>query len=164
MRINYFGVILLAGAFAGTGCHSNQKAQTDAVRDGIRQYLTSLNTLDLGAMDMNVSNVKIDGNQAQADVLYTPKGGGAPGAGMRVSYSLEKKGEQWVVVKKNAMGGTMDHPTGATNPRTPPGAVHGNMPNFKDILPPAPADTSAANGTLPPGHPPVPATEYQKPD
>jgi len=73
MRIKYFGAILLAGAFAGTGCHSNQKAQTDAVRDGIRQYLTSLNTLNLGAMDMNVSNVKIDGNQAQADVLYTPK-------------------------------------------------------------------------------------------
>jgi hypothetical protein len=163
MRIRYFGAILLAGTFAGVGCHSSQKAQADAVRDGIRQYLTSLNTLNLGAMDMNVSNVKIDGNQAQADVLYTPKTGGAPGAGMRVSYSLEKKGEQWVVVKKNAMGGTMDHPAG-TNPHTSPGAAHGSMPNFKDILPPASGHAPAANGTLPPGHPPIPATEDQKPN
>src|SRR6267142_4042065 len=159
MRTKYFGAILLVGAFADAGCHSNQKAQTDAVRDGICQYLSSLNTLNLGAMDMNVSNVKVDGNQAQADVLYTPKTGGVPGAGMRVSYSLEKKGEQWVVVKKNAIGGTIDHPAGNASPQTPPGAVHGNLPNFKEILPPAPADTSAANGTLPPGHPPVPATE-----
>jgi hypothetical protein len=108
--------------------------------------LASLNTLNLGAMDMNITNIKIDGNQAQADVEFTPKSGGAPGAGMKISYSMEKRGEQWVVVKKNAMGGTLDHPAANANPQAQPGEVHGNMPNFRDILPPAKAGSSAAPG------------------
>jgi hypothetical protein len=151
---------MLAASLAASGCHRSQKAESDAIRDGIRQYLGSLNTLNLSAMDMNVTNVKIDGTQARAEVEFTPKTGGAPGAGMKISYSLEKRGEQWFVVKKNAMGGTIDHPTGNAALHTQPGEVHGNMPNFRELLPSG--GTSASSDTLPPGHPPMNTPEKPK--
>jgi hypothetical protein len=158
MNLRFRKVWALVLCLAAVGCHKSDKQQSDAVRDGIRQYLSSLNTLNLSAMDMNVTNVKIDGNQAQADVEYTPKSGGAPGAGMKVSYSLEKRGEQWVVVKKNAKGGSIEHPAPGANPHAQPGEVHGNMPNFKDILPPA-SGSSSSGDTLPPGHPAVTSSQ-----
>ena len=155
---------MLAAFLAASGCHRSQKAESDAIRDGIRQYLGSLNTLNLSAMDMNVTNVKIDGTEARADVEFTPKTGGAPGAGMKISYSLEKRGDQWLVVGKNAIGGTIDHPTGNATVHTQPGEMHGNLPNFHELLPPASGGTSASSDTLPPDHPPVNTPEKPKPN
>ena len=153
---------MLAAYLAASGCHRSQRAESDAIRDGIRQYLGSLNTLNLSAMDMNVTNVKIDGAQARADVEFTAKTGGRPGTGMKISYSLEKHGDQWLVVKKNAIGGTIDHPTGNATLHTQPGEVHGNMPNFRELLPPPSGGTSASSDTLPPGHPPLNTPEKPK--
>ena len=54
------------------GC-KKQESDADAIRSGINQHLASLKTLNLGAMDMNVTNVSIQGNQAQAQVEFKPK-------------------------------------------------------------------------------------------
>ncbi len=70
-------------------CHK-VTSQNDLIRDGIRQHLVSLKTINLSAMDINVTSVAINGNTAQAQVEYLPKSGAPPGAGMRVSYSMEK--------------------------------------------------------------------------
>jgi hypothetical protein len=163
MKCKYLVVTLLAGIVSMAGCHYEKKNVSDDIREGIRQHLSSLKTLNLSAMDINVTNVAVNGNTAEAQVEYTPKTGAPPGAGMRVSYSLEKQGEHWVVVKTNALGGAINHPDPGTNPHTQAaqGEVHGGLPNFRDLIPSTPPN---ASGGLPPGHPPVTTSETQKQD
>jgi hypothetical protein len=163
MKRNLFIVVLLAGAIAESGCQKQQKTASDGIREGIRQHLSALNTLNLNAMDMRVTNVDVNGNTALALVEYVPKTGAPPGAAMRVSYSLEKHDERWVVVKTNSLSGAIDHPAQGANPHIPPGQgdVHGSLPNFRDLIP---ASTPDAQGSLPPGHPPVTSSEKPKHD
>ncbi len=75
------------------GCNQ-QESDSDGIRSGINQHLTSLKTLNLSAMDMNVQNVSIQGDQAQAQVEFRPKTGAPQGAGMQVSYKLAKARRQ----------------------------------------------------------------------
>ena len=112
-------------------------------------------------MNMNVTSKSVNGDTAQAQVEFTPKTGAPRGAAMRVSYSLEKRGDQWVVVKTNALGGAIDHPSPGANPHRQPGQadVHGNLPNFRDIIPSTSADST---NSLPPGHPPATSPESPK--
>ena len=143
------GVLVL---FAGC---KKQESDADGVRAGINQHLVSLKTINLGAMDMNVTNISVQGNEAQAQVEFKPKSGGAPGAAMQVSYSLQKQNGQWVVQNTQPAGGSIQHPAPGENPHSNPGAPsEGSMPNFRDLVP----GGSGANGnsnTLPPGHPPM---------
>jgi hypothetical protein len=163
MKREFFAVILLAGIIAAAGCAKQQKSASDGIRDGIRQHLSSLNTLNLNAMDMRITNVTVDGNTAQAQVEYVPKTGAPVGAAMRVSYSLEKRDEQWVVVKADSFGGAIDHPVPGANPHTQPGQsnIHGNLPNLRELIP---STTPNAQGALPPGHPPVTSSKAPKKD
>jgi hypothetical protein len=156
-----FFVLLLAGFSTAAGCKKQQQAAPDAIRDGIQQHLTSLKTLNLSAMNMNVTNESVNGDTAQAQVEFTPKTGAPPGAAMRVSYSLEKRGGQWMVVKTNALPGAIDHPAPGANPHTQagPADVHGTLPNFRDMIPSSTPDSSPS---LPPGHPPVASSETPK--
>lgn len=141
----FFAILLTAG-----GCR--QRSDAEAIRAGIREHLVALKTLDLNAMDINVANVAIHGNQAEAQAEFRPKTGAPAGAEMRVSYVLEKRDGNWVVLKTQAVGGVIEHPAPGANPHQSdqPNALHG-LPNFRDILPPNPDSTPP----LPPGHPPV---------
>jgi len=161
VKHKFFVALLLAG-FLAAGCQKQQKTASDGIRDGIREHLTSLKTINLSAMEMNITNVSVSGDTAQAQVEYIPKTGAPAGAAMRVSYSLQRQGEQWVVVKTNSLGGAIDHPAAGANPHTQPGqgSVPGNLPNFREIIP---STTPAAQDTLPPGHPPVTPPENSKP-
>jgi hypothetical protein len=151
----------LTAIMAAMGCHKAQPTATDGIREGIQQHLSSLNTLNLSAMDINITHVSINQNTAQAQAEFVPKTGALPGATMRVSYSLEKRDDRWVVVKTNALGGAIDHPDPSANPhvQAPPGSIHGNMPNFREIIP---STTPDSNSTLPPGHPPVASADKPK--
>lgn len=143
----------LACGMTFAGCHKTQD-ETAAVRAGITEHLHSVGTLNLNAMEMNVRKVTITGDQADAEVEFVPKSGAPAGAGMQVSYTLEKREGRWVVTKRNSLGGGIAHPEAGTNPQQQPqGAVHG-MPNFQELL--QPANPGASSGAaLPPGHPPV---------
>ena len=133
-----------------TGC-KKQETDADGVRSGINQHLASLKTLNLGAMEMNITNVSIQGNQALAQVEFKPKMGPPQGAGMQVSYSLQKQNGIWVVQNAQPAAGSIPHPApgedshvNATSPSS------GTMPNFRDLVP------SGGNpNALPPGHPPL---------
>ncbi len=152
MRSATLAVILL-GALTASGCHKKE-SETDAIRAGIMKHLSSLNTLNLSGMDMNVTNVNIQGNQATAQVEFRPKSGAPAGASMQVSYALTKQGADWVVVKNEGVGGAINHPAPGANPhlQNNPAGATGNMPNFQDLLQPGKASTG---GSLPPGHPPI---------
>ena len=119
-------VLGLAAAFVSVGGCKKQASENEAIRAGIQQHLNGVGTLNLGAMDMNIRNVSINGNQAHAEVEFLPKGGGTPGSGMQVAY-----------------------PDPGQNPGKTPD-VHSGMPNFSDIVKP-----TTPPGALPSGHPQV---------
>ena len=144
---------MLIGIVCLSGC-KKQQSDADGIRAGIRQHLTSLSTLNLNAMEMDFTNVSVQGNQAVAQVTFRPKTGAPAGAGMEVSYQLEKRDATWVVTKTGAIGGVITHPEPGANPHVQPGQTPapGHLPNFRDtLIPVSPGSTPSP----PPGHPPV---------
>ncbi len=133
-RAGYFLMIFCCVAFAG-GCRK-QESDADAIRSGINMHLASLKTLNLGAMDMNITNVSVQGNAAEAQVEFKPKTGAPQGAGMQVSYSLRKQDGLWVVQNTQAAGGSIQHPAPGENPHmSSASAPSSSMPNFRDLVP-----------------------------
>jgi hypothetical protein len=149
---------LVAASWNFSGCKS-QQSDNDAIRAGIMQHLTSVGTLNVSAMEMDVRSVSIHGNQAHAEVEFRPKTGAAPGAGMQVAYNLEKRDGSWVVLKTQSAGGMIQHPDASQNPHQNQNVHSSSMPNFSDVL--NPTGVPAA-GVLPAGHPPV-ATPQSNP-
>jgi hypothetical protein len=151
MKRSATAILLFAAFFVIGGC-KQQPSDTDAVRAGILQHLTAVGTLNISAMQMDIRSVSINGNQAHAEVEFRPKTGAAPGAGMQVSYNLEKRDGSWVVLKTQAAGGMIQHPDPNQNPHQNQNVHSGSLPNFSDVLNPSAAP---AQGALPPGHPPM---------
>ena len=132
------------------GCKT-QVSDSDAIRSGILMHLRSVGTLNIGAMNMDIRSVSINGTRAHAEVEFRPKTGAPPGAGMMVSYDLEKRQDGWVVLQTQAAGGMIDHPAPGQNPHLNPNVHSGaGVPNFSELVNPG-----AAPPSLPPGHPPV---------
>jgi hypothetical protein len=142
---------LAAAFFLGAGC-KNHPNDNDAIRAGILQHLNGLGTLNMSAMEMDIQKISINGNQAHAEVVFRPKTGAPAGAGMQITYNLEKRDGAWVVQKSQPAGGMIQHPDSSNNPHQNPDASSGSLPNFNDIVNPAGTPTQ---GALPPGHPPV---------
>ncbi len=92
----------------------------EAVQAGIVDYLkarqekTGLN-VDMMQVDLSGLTFSSSGNEAHANVMFTPKAGGQ---GMQIPYTLDRKGEKWVV-RAHAEGG--ENPHGAAGlPSLPP--------------------------------------------
>ena len=121
-------------------CNSAKK-NNDAVRQGVVDYLVSKGFDIPKAMTVSVTNLEMNGNQADATVSITPTGGN-PAQGMSMKYHLEQKGDKWAVVGRQDAGAS-PHGAGAV-PGAPAGASpHGGgepgttkMPSPED-LPPA---------------------------
>jgi hypothetical protein len=158
----FLGAMLIAT----NGCKSKTD-EKEAIRAGVIKHLTSLNMLNMSAMDINVTQATVNGNQAQAQVEIRAKNGDAAGGSMQLTYSLEKRGDAWEVVKSQPAGGTIQHPAPGTMPPggLPPGhpstgsAGSQSSPHsdFNDIMktaqPPAqqqpPAQSPSTSGTKP---------------
>ena len=67
----------------------------EAVRKAVADYLAS--RPGLMAMDVKISAVKYENNQADALVYLSAKGGPAAGSGMQMRYTLQRQGDKWVV-------------------------------------------------------------------
>jgi hypothetical protein len=100
VRIASLLTLFLALAACNRGTQSN-----DAVRQGVLDYLGSRPNLSMGGMNVDVTKVDFNGNQAIATVSFTPKTGPA-GNGMRMCYTLEQKSGKWTVVGKADSGGS----------------------------------------------------------
>ncbi len=136
-----------------TGC-GKTRSDSEAMRDAIRQHLIDLKTLNLTAMDFDIDKISLEDSQAHVQVTFRPKTGAPPGVGMQVVYVLEKRGSGWSFVKTESVGGMISHPAQGANPHMQPASsgTFGNMPNFRDLIPPSTAEPSTS---LPPGHPPI---------
>jgi hypothetical protein len=123
------------------GCHRGDQNK-EAVRQGIVDHLKSRNM----AVDLELTSVQFNGNQATAEVSIWPKA--APGQKMSMGYKLEQRDGKWTVLGlsesvphgggampggapavENPHGGAMPMPAG-------PGPAGGKMP-APENLPPA---------------------------
>jgi hypothetical protein len=122
------------------GCNKGSIDTKEAVRQGVIDYLAGRQNLNVSSMNVEVSSVTFKENEADAMVSFAPKGAGG-GKPVSIPYTLERKGNRWVVKPRAAgqapHGGAM--PSGE-NP-------HGAMP---------PGGAEAPGGAMPPGHPAVP--------
>jgi hypothetical protein len=129
MNRAFLASLLGALVFCTAACKSRKADDKEAIRLGVVNYLTSLKGLNIPNMDIAVTQFSVSGNQAQAQVEIRAKNGDASGGMMQLAYNLEKRGGQWVVVKSQPAGGTMQHPGPGEMPpagTTPPGHPSAN--------------------------------------
>jgi hypothetical protein len=127
--------------FCLAGCNRGVQ-NNDAVRQGVLDYLSQKAGMNVAAMDITLTAVKIDGNQADATVSFAAKGSAK--AQMTMQYHLEQKDSKWTVVGRQDSGqhggtqppaGDSPHGAGAVPGADNPHAG-GKMPAPED-LPPA---------------------------
>jgi hypothetical protein len=111
---------LIAAAVSLLAACKHDIQNADAVRGSIVDYLrerqskTGLN-MDLMKVDVSKLVFSSGGNEAHATVMFTPKAGGA---GMQMPYTLDRKGDKWVVRAHSDSG---ENPHGAAGlPALPP--------------------------------------------
>lgn len=108
----------------------------EAVRGSILEYLKQRQAqtgLTMDSMQVDVTSLlfSANGEQAQATVTFTPKGGGG---GMQLPYTLDRKDNKWVV-RAHAEG---DNPHGGAMPQVGTPSPHGGgaMPPLPSLPPP----------------------------
>jgi hypothetical protein len=130
-------LLLILAALVAVSCNKAPQNK-DAIRQGIVEHVAKNSGLDVSSMDIEVGNVTFRDKQAEATVSFRPKG--APDQGMTMSYTLEAKGNKWVVLKRAGAGA---------------GAGHGEP---KTEMPSGHPPVSGQE-KLPEGHPPVGKTK-----
>jgi len=146
--------LVAAAALLLAGCSRNIDNGA-AVRQGVMDYLrarTAQTGLNVDQMDVEVTSVSFQKDEAHAVVNFRPKG--VAQGGMQMNYTLDRKDNQWVV-RGRSMNMANPHgvPDGSGSPTLPPDHPSSIAP---DALPPGHPSTGAPpSGALPPGHPPV---------
>ena len=123
------GALLLLAA-----CARKNIENKDAIRQAVIEYLSSRQAqtgLDMSTMDVNVTAMAFERDTARATVEFRVKNSDA---GMQLNYTLDRKGDKWVV-----------------QPKADNGGGHGVVLPENDKVP----------GALPPGHPAVPVSPKQ---
>jgi hypothetical protein len=116
---------LLTAALLLAGCNRAPESK-EAIRTAVMDHLAKNSGLDVNSMTIDVGDVKFTGTQAVAAVSFRPKS--SPDQGMTMNYTLDRRGNTWVVAKRADSGG------------------HGG---------PGATPSPQSGGDLPPGHPPV---------
>jgi hypothetical protein len=95
----------------------------DAVRAAVMEYLTTRQAqtgLDLKTMDIEITEMRFQQDEAHATAVFKIKG---TDAGMSLPYTLDRKGDKWVVRPRqesdNPHGNAL--PSGAPVEALPPG-------------------------------------------
>ena len=123
-----FFASLAMGCDRGTApAPTAQQSNEAAVKTAIQSYLASRGTLNLEAMDVDIKEVKVTGDRAEAQVEFRAKSGGG---GMQMAYALERLNGVWTVKQSQSPMGESSHP--------PIGGAAAPKP-----------------GELPPSHPPI---------
>jgi hypothetical protein len=124
-------------------CNRSNIDNKEAVRQGVVDYLAKRKQqtgLDMNLMNVEVSNVTFEKNEAKAMVSFKPKGSEGASGGMTMGYTLERQGDKWIV-KGRQESGLNPHGGGAMgSPGGTPGAVE-------------------PGAQMPPNHPPVPGAK-----
>jgi hypothetical protein len=151
VRIAVVFAVLLSLAACNRGERNNE-----AVRQGVMDHLASSSLgLNMSGMEVALTEVHINGGQADVTASITPKGGPA-GNGMSIKYHLEQRNSKWVVTGRQDAGGGAPHGAMAPGSMTPGAAAnphggampsdHGGMaPGGGSSKMPSPADLPPAS-------------------
>jgi hypothetical protein len=147
--ISTCALITMLAFAAACGKSANDQ---DAIRASIEKHLASRADLNLSAMDREVKQITVTGDQATAQVEFRLKQGGGD---MQVNYALAKRAGEWtVLVSEPATGGQLSHPRmDQPPPTTPQTNAPGTIPSFDNLLKNGPSNGGA--NSLPPEHPRV---------
>lgn len=110
----------LVAAMLLFSCGRHNIDNKEAVRKGVVDYLDKRKGqtgLDMNLMNVEVTNLNFDKNEARATVAFRSKDGSA-GGGMTMSYVLERKDDKWVVKGRQDSG--MSPHGGGSMPAMPP--------------------------------------------
>jgi len=117
--------MLLSLAACNRGTQSKE-----AVRQAVIDRLNARG-LNVGGMNVEITSVQFNGDEADATVSITPKGGPS-GNGMSMPYHLRRQSGKWVVTGTNNTGGN-PHGAGSAVPDTVPENPHGGaMPGAEN--------------------------------
>ncbi len=120
----------------------------EAVEKGVLKGVASRG-INADSMDVTVTHVDFHGKQADAVVSFAPKGGKLSD-GLTMRYTLEQRGDEWVITNRSGMN--MQKHAGTMQP--PPPTMDGNS-GAVDPMPNAIPGVAPSSRPLPPGHPPL---------
>jgi hypothetical protein len=128
--------ILCMAALLGLGCQRlmNQDA---AIQKAIRDHLTERSDLDMSKMVLEIRQVKVDGDKAQAEVVFRTTSD--PPAQMSYHYELHREGGAWKVDTGRPSAADTQHPQMGQAAGEAGGESQGEP----------------QGGQLPAGHPPI---------
>ncbi|MBI4166325.1 MAG: hypothetical protein HY508_11390 [Acidobacteria bacterium] len=119
-------MLLLIPSLVLAGCNRSHKAESkEAVQKTIETYLEQRKNLTLANMDLEVAEVKFEGETANAEVKFRSKQ--SSDFTVSVHYKLKRSGEGWQVESSTPTGGTGGSPHGEMTPAAPAPA-NGEMP------------------------------------
>lgn len=155
--MHYRALTLLVLGLLLSACNRASQSR-EAVQRSLMDHLRNNAGLDVSQLDVNISDVTFQGSEAHAKVDFKPKS--SPDQGMTINYTLEKKGDKWVVKRRADSG----HGSGTDAF----GVGGGRGSQAGDPLPPGHPSLGGREGgqpngpqNLPPGHPSV--TDSGKP-
>src|SRR6516225_12418454 len=97
-------VLLVMATVASCSRGINSKS---AVERAIEAHLERNSSLALNAFTTEISDVRFEGDNAEAVVKFESKQ--APHMSVQVRYTLRKEGDHWVVQSSSGMGGGNPH-------------------------------------------------------
>jgi hypothetical protein len=135
---------------SATAAPADAPAQNDhdAIAGAIRKHLASNSTINMAVMDMDVGQVDVNSDQAQANANFRLKQGGTT---MQMTYFLERHAGTWIILRSQPGGGQFAHPPmDKTHSGMASDQAHPAIPNIHEFFQNAPP----AGGT---GSPPAPS-------
>lgn len=100
-------LLILIAALTGGCRHATLQNPQDSIRAAVQQHISQQSNLNLAAMDMNIENVTVNGNRAQAQVQFRLRENNVT---MEMLYMLEEHGGSWIVTHSQPAGGQFSHP------------------------------------------------------
>lgn len=121
-------------------CKGTAKDEAPAIREAVTSYVRDVKHLSVDQMNIEVAELKVEGETATCKATFNLKAGGMPP--LVYDYKLTKKDGKWSVATSSAAAGMAGHGGGSGMP--------GGMP-------PAGMPGAAGSGAapMPAGHPPV---------
>jgi hypothetical protein len=137
-----------SGDSSSVATRQTPRTDQEAVEEAIQRHLEENKGINMSAMEMRVSKVQINGDQAQADAEFRLKQGGTS---MSMTYFLERHADGWLVIRNQPnSSGQFAHPpmdkihSGAGSAASPA------FPNVSDFLNRKSAEKSTATGAAHP--------------
>lgn len=109
VRFAFRSSVLLAALFL-FGCAKDINNK-EAVKEAVLKRLSSVSGLNMAGMEVEITSVSFQGNNADAQVAFKAKG--SADSMLNMSYKLERQGDIWTVKSSSGgMGGASKLPPG----------------------------------------------------